>query len=101
MFTKPFHFNFAYSLMQDAMRSSTTRQPLREVKVQCNLTAEPLPTCPSCSSVDWQRYDDTCYRACLIACVVSLTPKVLFTIIVHSLSKTSGIFSCVIFAICV
>lgn len=42
----------------DAMRSSTTRQPLREVKVQCNLTAEPLPTCPSCSSVDWERLEE-------------------------------------------
>ncbi|XP_063589543.1 zinc finger and SCAN domain-containing protein 12-like isoform X4 [Penaeus indicus] len=42
----------------DAMRTSTTRQPLREVKVQCNLTAEPLPTCPSCSSVDWQRLEE-------------------------------------------
>lgn len=55
IFMKPYDFNFAYSLPQDAMRSSTTRQPLREVKVQCNLTAEPLPTCPSCSSVDWER----------------------------------------------
>ncbi|XP_042879865.1 uncharacterized protein LOC122258149 isoform X3 [Penaeus japonicus] len=42
----------------DAMRNSNTRQPLREVKVQCNLTAEPLASCPSCSGVDWERLEE-------------------------------------------
>ncbi|XP_064111114.1 uncharacterized protein LOC135218610 isoform X1 [Macrobrachium nipponense] len=38
--------------------SLNSRGPLREVKVQCNLTAEPLVSCSSCSSIDWRSLDE-------------------------------------------
>ncbi|XP_068214990.1 zinc finger protein 160-like isoform X2 [Palaemon carinicauda] len=38
------------------------KSPLREVKVQCNLTAEPLLSCSSCSSIDWRSLDEELFR---------------------------------------
>ncbi|XP_045626449.1 uncharacterized protein [Procambarus clarkii] len=41
----------------DALHSSL-KQPLREVKVQCNLSTEPLISCPNCSIIDWMKLEE-------------------------------------------
>lgn len=49
----------------------SSKGPLREVKVQCNLTAEPFVTCSSCSSIDWRSLDEELSRIIsLIECEI-------------------------------
>ncbi|KAK8742826.1 hypothetical protein OTU49_001692 [Cherax quadricarinatus] len=42
----------------DVLPSSSLKIPLREVKVQCNLTNEPLVSCPTCSIINWMRLEE-------------------------------------------
>ncbi|XP_071548750.1 uncharacterized protein [Panulirus ornatus] len=66
----------------DAFCSSSSRQPLREVKVQCNLTAEPLISCSSCSTVNWMRLEEL-----LVECVSKIEGEVCDPLVMECLRQ--------------